>query len=160
MTKRKPKRSSAKHPSLVKRFNSRIRQEYIDMDYIDELDDTKANCQLPDGTMVTEKEWMAQFMKEWNNASVPSQKRAKDAKVLRTKEEIKESTDQNNRRNNDVYGVAKAQNMIHKEDYEVLASWIEEKEPISNNYTEAAVIELLDQAQELSKTTQDTDEES
>jgi len=100
------KRKNVKHASLKKRYNSRIRQEYLDMDYIDQLDDTKKNCELPDGTMVTEMEYMSLFMKEWNNASIAedsvkdkTDEAAKENKFHRTSKEAKTCTDRNNERN-------------------------------------------------------------
>ena len=164
--KKATRRSKVKYPALKKQYNSRIRQEYLDMDYIDKLDDTVKNCKLPDGTMVTEKEWLNHFTKEHNNASVAGIKdktnktARKKNKLHRTAALAKECTDRNNARNRDTYGIAKAQNMIHREDYEVIQDWLEEKEPFSNNYTEDAVIELLDYSKELGETADDTDDNS
>lgn len=101
---KKLRRDQVKYPSLVKKYNSRIRQEYLDLDYIDQLDDTKKNCKLPDGTMVTEMEYMALFMKEWNAAGVGKQSEAEQNAFHRTAQEVKDCTDRNNARNWDLYG--------------------------------------------------------
>lgn len=156
------KRKNVKHASLTKRFNSRIRQEYIDMDYIDDLDDTVKKNKLPNGKMVTDKEWMSIFMSEWNNASVTgikdkTGKTAKKNNLHRTPKEAKECTDRNNSRNRDIYSIAKAQNMVHKQDYETLQDWIEEKKEVNQNYTEDAIIDFLDEAYDLNDSGSDTD---
>ena len=41
------RRDQVKHAALNPKYNSRIRQEYIDQDYLDDLDDTVKNCKLP-----------------------------------------------------------------------------------------------------------------
>lgn len=150
--KPKTKWNKDKYSALKKQLNTRIRQEYIDMDYIDQLDDTEKKHELPDGTMVTEKEWMNYFMREWNNASVPKQSEAHKGKLHRTAKEIKACTDRNNARNNDVYGIAKARN--RKSDDSI--SDIEERREITSNYVEDALIDILDETQKLSNTTDDT----
>lgn len=148
--KQKSRRSKVKHAALKKRYNSRIRQEYIDMDYLDQLSEE-------------ELQWMNDFMKEWNNAGVSgikdkTNKTAEESnRFHKTAKEAKECTDRNNSRNRDMYSIAKAQNMIHKEDYEIIAGWLEEKEPVSNNYTEDAMVELLDESEKLGQSTDDTD---
>ena len=158
------KRQNVKHASLKKRFNSRIRQEYIDMDYIDELDDTIKRNKLPDGTMVTDLEWAAIFMSEWNNASVSGIKdktnktAKKKNKLHRTASEAKECTDRNNARNRDIYSIAKAQNMVHKQDYETLQDWIEEKQEVNYNHAEETMLDYLEQVENLSNSSDDTND--
>lgn len=143
--KKKPPRSSVKYPSLVPRYNSRIRQEYLDADYLDKLDDTIKNVKLPDGTMVTQLGYYAVFMSEWNNAGVGSQKRPKQNKLHRTKKEVKDCTDRNNIRNNDVYGIAKKDGKTFKVDYETLKEYIEKKQIYTVNNVENAFIDYLDE---------------
>lgn len=155
-TKRKPRRHSVKNPSLKKNYNSKIRQEYLDLDYVHKLDDKKKSCRLPDGTMVTELEYMAIFMKEWNSAGVGKQSEAENNKFHRTAKEVKECTDRNNHRNADEYGRAKAQGLVHKQDYETLKEFIEKTQPINPNSTEDSLIEFLDSAKELGKSGNDT----
>ena len=160
--KKNPKNRRKRVPqaSLEKRYNSRIRQEYIDMDYIKKLDNTKKNCKLPDGTMVTELEYMDLFMREWNNASVPKQAEPEKGKLHRTAKEIKSCTDRNNQRNADIYGIAKARNLVYKMDYETLKEYIEDKETVNYNYVEEAMIDILDKAKHSSGTTEDGDDET
>lgn len=141
--KKSTRRSKIKQASLKPRFNSRIRQEYIDIDYIDDLDDTEANVKLPSGEMVTEREYMHRFMREWNNASVPKQSEPNKADLHRSKEEIKDCTDRNNRRNNDLYGQMKAQGKMMKQDLFQITNVIDDMESFNRNETEDTLIEIL-----------------
>lgn len=141
---KKQKRKKVKYPSLDPFMNTRIRQEYTDLDYIDELDDTKKTHKLPNGKMVTEMEWMAIFMDEWNNAAVPKQEEAKKGKLHRSKKRIKECTDRNNLRNNDVYGVAKARNRAHHRELATLNKIIEENNQTGSINVEDAMIDVID----------------
>lgn len=141
---KKQRRDKVKYPSLDVRFNTRIRQEYTDLDYVNKLDDTKKVHKLPNGQMVTEKEWMSIFMSEWNNASVPKQAEASKGKLHRSKKRIKECTDRNNDRNNDVYGIAKARNLAHHIEPYALNKKIEETTYSSTNNVEDAFIDMID----------------
>lgn len=152
---KRSKRSRVSDASLVKNYNSKIRQEYLDLDYINKLDETTKNVKLPDGTMVTEKEYMSIFMAEWNNAQVGSQKNAKKNKLHRTKKLVKELTDQNNKRNNDIFGVKKATQQLVYSTYPMADI---ENDPVSTNYTEDTMIDLLDNMVKLSDTSDDTNE--
>ena len=161
--KRKPKRSKVKNPSLKKGYNSKIRQEYIDMDYIDKLDDTVRNCELPDGTPCTELEYMSLFMKEWNNASVvgvkdKTDKTAKENKFHRTAKEAKECTDRNNARNRCTYGILKARNLMMPKTHEELQGLIESEAKRTDNYVEDALIDFLDDVHDFENTTEDGDD--
>lgn len=153
---KKTRRSQVKNASLKKQYNSRIRQEYLDLDYLDQLDDTVKNCQLPDGTMVTQLQYMSLFMKEWNNAGVGKQSEAHKNKFHRTKEDVKSCTDRNNARNRDEYGIAKARNLVYRMENNQLSELIEEKRKPGKNYTEDAMIELLDKTQYSSNTADNT----
>jgi len=133
--KRKTRRQNVKNPSLKARYNSKIRQEYIDMDYIDKLSDD-------------EKAWMNDFMSEWNNASVGKQAEAEQNRFHKTAKEVKECTDRNNARNVDIYGVAKAKGMISKLDFEATQEIIEKKQQIGSNFTEDSMIDMLDNHRE------------
>lgn len=81
------RRSKVKHASLNKRFNSRIKQEYLDADYLEKLS-------------ASELDWYAKFMDEWNGASF--QKDGND--IDQTAEGRKASYDRNNARNRCLYG--------------------------------------------------------
>lgn len=141
---KKQKRDKEKHPSLKPQFNTRIRQEYTDQEYADDLDDTKKVHKLPSGQMVTAKEWLSIFMNEWNNASVPKQEDAHKGKLHRSKKRIKECTDRNNARNSDVYGIAKARNLAHHIEPYALNKKIDETVYSATNNVEDAIIDMMD----------------
>jgi hypothetical protein len=149
--KKLTKRSKTKNASLKKHLNSRVRQEYIDQDYIHKLDDKKRTHKLPDGTLVTELEWMSTFMKEWNSGGVGRQKDASDNKIHRTAKEVKTCTDRTNSRNRDQYGRAKAHKQIIKMDSEVLKDFIDRENAVNYNYIEDVIIEALDYGKKLGK---------
>lgn len=159
MKKLKPRRSKVKHASLKKNYNSKIRQEYVDIDYVDKLDDKVANCKLPNGKMVTQKEYMSLFMNEWNNAEVGSQDNASENLFLTTKELVKETTDRNNKRNNDLWGQSKAMNRGYVILPNELKEYIDKSRGMNGiNDIEDALIDLLDHAEDLKKSTDNTEE--
>lgn len=142
---KKQRRNKVKYPSLEAKYNTRIRQEYTDVEeYAKDLDDTNKVHKLPNGQMVTAKEWMALFMDEWNNASVPKQEDARKGKFHRSKKRVKECTDRNNARNTDIYGIAKARNLAHHMEPYALNKKIEETVYSSTNNVEDAIIDMLD----------------
>lgn len=143
MKKQKPRRSRVPNASLKKGYNSKIRQEFIDQDYLHKLSEK-------------ELKFLDDFMSEWNNASVGKQSEAENNRFHKTAKEVKECTDRNNNRNNDVYGIAKARNLVSKQDYSALKDFIENKEPVNNNFVEDALIDFLDNAEDLKKSTDDT----
>lgn len=90
--KKKTKRDQSKHPNLVKRLNRRVVQEYIDYDYIDDLDEEA-------------KSWLNDFTGEYYNASVGAQgDEGKNNRFHKSRELVKERQDANNKRNADLYG--------------------------------------------------------
>jgi hypothetical protein len=152
---KKGKRS--KHASLTKKNNSRIRQEYIDLDYVNELDDTVSNCELPNGDMVTEKEYMSLFMKEWNNAGVGKQEDAKDNVFHRTAKEVKDCTDRNNSRNRCTYSQFKAMGRVIHGENAVLHELNENSKMQASNSTEDALIDIIDGLNESRDSDDDSD---
>ncbi len=88
MKKPKRKRSQSKYPALVRGLNSRVRQEYLDQDYLHKLN--------PD-----ELAWLNKFMAEENTASFKND----GNDFNKTKEERKKIYDRNNSRNRDQYGL-------------------------------------------------------
>lgn len=156
----KPRRNKVKHAALKKNYNSKIRQEYIDIDYVDDLNDTVANCKLPDGRMVTEREYMSIFMKEWNNGGVGKQSKAKKNSFQRTAALVKDSTDRTNKRNVDMWGQAKAMNRGYIMSPDVLQHIIDENRDNTPglNVVEDSMVDYLDNAKELGDSTGDSDE--
>ena len=156
--KKVSRRAKVKNPSLKKGYNSRIRQEYIDMDYISELDDTVKNCELPNGEMVTELEYISIFMKEWNSGGVSKQSEAKTNKIHRTAKEVKDCTDRTNSRNRDQYSIAKAQNRVHKMDNSVLSDFVDDSILTNVNHMEDALIDFIDHSKKLHNSAGDSDD--
>ncbi len=94
MPKEKKRRSQVKNPALIKKFNSRIRQEYLDYDYLDKLNDE-------------ELAWLNKFTEEYLNASpvlTEDNQLDPEANLHKDPKFKKETYDANNRRNADLYG--------------------------------------------------------
>lgn len=87
--------------SLNPQYQTRVRKEFVDFDYIDKLDPKT-------------KEWLAQFTDEYVGGAVKKNKSGKIAAghLHNTQELAKECYDTNNRRNNDVYSVTKANGLL------------------------------------------------
>lgn len=136
------RRSKAKYPSLKKKFNSRIKQEKIDFDYLDQLSPS-------------ELDWLAKFMEEENSASFKN-----DGTDLNTsKEDRKKIYDRNNAANRCLHG-----NLKNKADrynnkkllsYEVLVNATDTSKSLENelskdinpNSMEDAYIDFLESKQ-------------
>lgn len=158
MKKKKKQSTKLQDNYFRKQYNSKIRQEYTDLDYVHKLDNTIKNRRLPNGEMVTEFEWMKRFMKEWNNADVGKQSEARKNSFHRTAKAVKECTDRNNHRNQDQYGRAKAQGMMYNYHNEHLQEMMEKATEVSANNVEDALIEYLDQTKKLGNSTSDTND--
>lgn len=118
--------------ALKASHNPRVRAELLDYDYIAKLN--------PE-----DKRWLAQFTDEYVAASIQKDSKGKvRAGHVHTKpEHVKECYDSNNRRNNDVYGVSRANGLTYDIDQQLGQSdgWY-----ITNpNYTEDSLITELDQ---------------
>jgi len=116
-------------------MNSKVRQEYTDYDYINQLSDD-------------DKKFLDDFNKEYYNASVGKQSdEGKDNRFMKTKEDVKESQGANNRRQRDLYGLTRnkvgATKLISVEDARPL---IEAKLEVKNgvNTAEDVMIEMMD----------------
>lgn len=94
MTKKKPpsRRSKNRWAALDPKFNLKSRQELIDFDYVDKLNDK-------------EKDWLARFSEEYINASFDKNPRKN---IQKSKKSRKEAYDRNNARNRDILTRAKA----------------------------------------------------
>lgn len=90
--KKETKRSKIKYPTLVSKYNSRARQEYLDYDYVKSLSEEN-------------KKFLDDFNKEYYGANVGSQKdNGKDNRFFKDKESVKEMQDNNNARNRCLFG--------------------------------------------------------
>lgn len=84
------RRDRIKHAALKKPYTPRVRQEYLDYDYLDQLSDE-------------ELDWLNKFTEEYLNASFKH-----DDSDLQSYEKYgKDSNDRNNARNRDLYGALK-----------------------------------------------------
>lgn len=135
---KKPKSRRPQNASLIRKYNPRIRQEYLDQDYLDKLN--------PE-----EMAWLAKFMSEWNGASFNHD----ETDIDQSDEGYKASNDRNNQRNRDLYGMLK--NKADKVgganrrlvSYESLIPEIEEElsKGMSTDNVENAYINYLDSKQ-------------
>ncbi len=83
---KKPKRSNVRHAALDKKYTTRVRQELIDYDYLDQLS-------------IEEKDWLNKFTDEYINASFK-----RDETDIQPYEKYgKDSNDRNNARNRCLY---------------------------------------------------------
>ncbi len=99
--KKKTRRSQVKHPGLEKRWNSKIKQEYIDYDekYLEDLNKN------PEA-----KEWMNKFSEEYIGAKLNHEDPIHDTPKLR-----KDCFDRNNQRNRCLLSNVKAGNKTEEE---------------------------------------------
>lgn len=130
MVKRKLKKK-VRLNSLKATHQPRVRAELIDYDYLNKLNPEDLR-------------WLAQYTDEAVGASIEKDKngKVKPGHIHTKPEHVKECYDANNRRNNDVYGVSRANNMTYDIDSKLNQSdgWY-----ITNpNYTEDSVISELD----------------
>lgn len=98
------RRSQVKNPALIKRYNHRLRQEYLDYDYLDKLSEEELT-------------WLNKFSEEYNNdnyETVDGQLDENGNKILdptknihQTQEHKKALDDANNARNRCQYGQLK-----------------------------------------------------
>lgn len=130
--KRKKKRNQEVYPNLKKGLNSRVRQEYLDMDYIDKLS--------PD-----EKAFLDKFAGEYYGGSFN-----KDGTDLTANdnEGYREAYDRNNARNRCLYGQVRnkvgATKLLN---YDDVKNVVEEHmaKDINPNNIEDAIINYLDE---------------
>lgn len=133
--KKTKKRSELKFPSLNPRYNNRIRQEYQDYDYVDQLSNE-------------EKQFLEDFNKEYYQASVGKQKdEGINNRFTKGREAVKEAQDNNNHRNNDTYGIIRNKVSATKLlDYHGITNMVEEKyaNEVDPENIENAIIDYMD----------------
>lgn len=120
-SKKKTARKNKKYPALDPKYTTKVRREYLDMDYLDKLSEK-------------EKEWLNKFTEEHLNASF--QNSSKD--LNRSKTSKKKVYNENNARNRCLYGIAKASNRLDEVTY-----WDHEDKVESTN-PEDAIIDYID----------------
>lgn len=126
----KTKRSRVKNAALIPRFNSKIRQPTIDQDYIDKLNDK-------------EKEWLASFMEETNNANFNHGGK----KHYKTKTKKREIYNANNARQRDIMSQQQAMGRLNEFNKETEA-YLENEEAQSMSDIEDSLIDYIDKKHE------------
>lgn len=132
---RRNQRHKVKNAGLIPQQTTKIRQEYLDYDYIDQLSEE-------------EKAWLNKFTEEYLNAAlvldddneiIPEENIHKDPKYKKL------IYDANNSRNRDKYGQLKTQHKQYNKliQYENAVNTIEEKQDISTSI-EDNYIDFLD----------------
>ena len=115
-----------KYPGLNKQYNSKIRQEYLDYDYIDQLSEK-------------EKEWLNSFTEEYIAANFNHPGKT----FHKTKKSKREIYNQNNARNRCLMSQSRAQNKLDNYTQSVEES-IEEKNLSNTRDIEDSMIDYLD----------------
>lgn len=100
--RKKTRRSQAVNPGLQKQYNSKLKQEYMDFDYV-----AKLSPEL--------KEYYNDFIEEYYGAQLDYEN-LENNRFHKTQEEKKACTDRVNARNRCQYGMAKATKTLHDVD--------------------------------------------
>ena len=114
---------------MKKQYNSKIKHEYLDQDYIEELSEQ-------------EKDWLNKFNEEYYGASLDYKQL--DNNFHNNERLKKDCTDRNNARNRCVYGLAKATGRIIDPSMTGLGKVDETVENQSDANIENYVIDYLD----------------
>lgn len=126
--KKKTQRSRHRHASLMPRFISKIKQEYLDYDYINKLSES-------------DKDFLAAFTSEYLNADF---KHPLKRVIKKTKKNTKASYDGNNARNRCMYSNNRAKGNLNMVPQEKVNNYFGEIKDYSTNETEDALLEYLD----------------
>lgn len=129
--KKSAKKRRPENASLIPRYISKIKQEYLDYDYLSQLNDK-------------EKKWLADFTAEWLNAEVPSQKNAKQSKFAKSKKQVKKITDMNNQRQRCATSQMRAQGRLMYLSNENMSDIFDSKKNNKFNETENNLVKLID----------------
>lgn len=126
----KKKRDTVKYPGLEKKVNTKVRQEYLDQDYVNKLNDK-------------EKEFLSNFNEEYYGGNF----KHKGKKLHRNKESRRKCYNRNNSQNRCGFGTAKAKGgLIYNNPINDLDS-LEENNLIyvgNPDKVEEALVEYLD----------------
>lgn len=133
---KKSRRKTAKNPALQKQYTPRVRQEYLDYDYLDQLNEE-------------ELAWLNKFTEEYLNASF----KRDDTDIQLYEKYGKDSNDRNNSRNRDLYGNLKNKDNKFQNkkllNYDNIISDIENdmSRELDPSYIENTYVEFLEQKQ-------------
>jgi len=117
-------RRKVKNAALNSNYTTKVRREFLDFDYIDKLSEK-------------EKEFLNKFVEEEQNASFSKTKK----NFNKTKEAQRKIYTNNNKRNNDVFGVTKATGRLLLTGE--TTPYIEGNREVANDY-EDALIDFID----------------
>lgn len=121
--KKETTRGRTKYPALNPRFMPKVRQEYMDIDYLDKLSDE-------------ELKWLNKVIDEELNASFKNN--SKD--ITKDPEKKREIYNKNNARNRCLYGIARATGHLEYKDI-----FSEDNDVVNNpGLYEDAIIEQID----------------
>jgi hypothetical protein len=131
------KRDYVKIPGLYRYLYSKIKQEYFDLDYLNDIKNDKEALLF-----------IGKFMDEDLNARFTKN----EENLFKSDEEKRASYNRNNFRNRDIMGIARATGMLV---YRDVQEFIEQEELISSdtNSAENALIELIDAKREAERNT-------
>lgn len=129
--KKKTKKRRPEYAALNPRYISKIKQEYLDIDYTQQLNDK-------------EKKWLNDFMAEHLNAEVPAQRDAKKSRFHKSKKKVKQVTDANNARNRDSFSQTRAQGRLMYLSNESMSKHFDSKVGNIANETEDNLIGIMD----------------
>lgn len=132
------RRKRSKFPGLSKKYNTKVRQELIDYDYLGKLSEE-------------EKEWLNKFSEEYNSGSFKKTEAGNYStkNLHRSKKLRKDCYDRTNSRNRDVFSITKANDML--KDADKLNFHLEEKSYRDAGQVENDIIEIIDLNKELNK---------
>lgn len=125
--KNKKKRDQARNKGLDKRFFSKVKQEYHDIDYADQLS-------------AEEKDWLSRFQEEDLGANF-KHKDGGEVIYKEHKDRLK-SYNRNNARNRDIYGLKKAAGMITDVDPKRAIEQRQEASYDDGSYEDALIAEI------------------
>ena len=137
------KRSKARLKRLKTRKISKVKQEYLDIDYLSKL---SPKDQL----------WLADFMAETLNAEVKSKTR-KQNRFHKSKESVKDVYDKNNARQRDSFGQMRAQGRLMYLSNENMSEYFDTEKTNLQNDQENAMVDLIDQKRALEKESKSED---
>jgi hypothetical protein len=114
-----------------KHYTSRVRQEFLDIDYLDQLSDK-------------EKQFLHSFLEEYLGGNFQHSGK----QLIKSKKKMRELWRENNSRNRDLYGLSKARGALFSLDeigYNAVdQNMIEHIEGTNYDVTEDSMIDLID----------------
>lgn len=134
------KKATSKSRNVISGLNrnkfSRIKQEFHDIDYADKLTQE-------------EKIWLATFMEE----DLGARMKHPGKKIYKKKKDKLEAYRRNNKRNWDIYSIARATGMFDNE--ELNNTMLDSRQNLETTHPEDAIVELIDEMRKNAKLTEE-----